>query len=142
MFRTLLAFAAVALFAAAPAVADDEKKTDDKKPGRLGARAAKVDKAKVFELMDADKDGKLTKDEFRAGMDKVIERMKEKGGERAEKAAGALEKLGDTLGQKAFEKLDADKDGSISKEEYEKGEFDPTNLKGLREKFGKGKEDK
>lgn len=138
MFRKLFLTVAVAAFAAPVVLADDEKKTDDKaeKKGKL---AGKVDKSKMFDMMDANTDGKLSKDEFKTGMEKVAEKLKEKAADKGGKAAGALEKIGDKLGEKMFDKLDADKDGSVSKEEFEKGEFDPTNLKSLRDKVGKGK---
>jgi Ca2+-binding EF-hand superfamily protein len=133
---TCTLFALTAAFAlSVPAFADDEKKADDKKSGRK-ALAGKVDKAKVFETMDADKDGKLSKDEFAAGMEKMTDKLKERAGERASKLTGVMEKLA----ERVFEKLDADKDGAISKDEYEKSEFDLTNLKALREKLGKGKD--
>lgn len=137
MFRKLLLAVAVAAFAVPVAFADDDKKGDDKTTKKGAAK--RPDKSKVFELMDANADGKLSKDEFKTGMEKVAEKMKEragdKAGDKADKLAGAFDKIAD----KVFDKLDADKDGSVSKEEFEKGEFDPTNLKALREKFGKGK---
>lgn len=136
MFRKLFALAA-ALALVTPAFADDEKKADDAKPGRKGL-AGKVDKSKMFETMDADKDGKIDKEEFGKAMEKMAEKLKERAGERAGKLSGMMDKIA----EKAFEKLDADKDGKITKEEFEKGGFDPSNLKGLREQFGKGKLDK
>jgi hypothetical protein len=135
--KLLLAVAvAVAAFAVPVAFADDDDKKADDKTAKKGKLAGKVDKAKMFEQMDANKDGKLSKDEFKAGLEKMAEKLKEKAGDKGGgKAAGMLDKIAD----KVFEKLDADKDGSISKEEFEKGEFDPSNLKDLRAKFGKGK---
>ena len=35
--------------------------------------------------------------------------------------------------------MDADNDGSISKDEFDKSEVDPGNMKDIRAKFGKGK---
>jgi EF-hand domain pair len=142
MFRKLFLAAALAAFATPVAFADDDKKADDKKPARAGKLAGKLDKSKLFETMDADKDGKLSKDEFATGLEKVGEKLKEraadKGGAKGDKLAGAREKIA----QRAFEKMDANSDGSISKDEFEKSEFDPSNLKNLREKLGKGKSDK
>lgn len=133
MFRKLLLAVAVVAFAVPVALADE--KADDTKPAKKGKLAGKVDKSKMFETMDANKDGKISKDEFKAGMEKAAEKLKERAADKGGKAAGALDKIAD----KVFEKLDADKDGSVSKEEFEKGEFDPSNLKDLRAKFGKGK---
>ncbi|MCU0704048.1 MAG: EF-hand domain-containing protein [Fimbriiglobus sp.] len=124
MFR-LFAFTA-ALLIAAPAFAD-EKKAEGK---------GKLDKSKMFEVMDADGDGKVGKDEFKKGMEKMAEKLKERAGDKGGKGAAVLEKLGDKLGEKLFEKLDADSDGKLTKEEFEKAEFDPTKL---RELLGKGK---
>ncbi len=138
MFRKLLLAVAVAAFAAPVAFGDDDKKADDKS-AKKGKLAGKVDKSKMFDMMDANTDGKLSKDEFKTGLEKMVEKMKERAADKGGKAAGALDKIGDKLGEKAFDKLDADKDGSVSKEEFEKGEFDPTNLKALRDKVGKGK---
>jgi hypothetical protein len=132
MFRLLAVFAALS-FAVPVALADDEKKADDKKPDLKG----KVDKGKMFDTMDADSDGKLTKDEFTKGMEKVIEKMKEKAADKGGKAADLLEKAGGQIGGKLFDKLDADADGKLTKEEFEKGEFEPGKL---RELLGKRKD--
>ena len=136
----MLLAAALVVLAAPVAFADDEKKADDKKPTR-GKRAGKVDRAKLFDTMDGDKDGTVSKDEFASGMEKRAERIKERAGDKAGRGARAGD-LMEKVAQKAFEKLDANGDGSISKDEFEKSEFDPSNLKSLREKFGKGKTDR
>jgi hypothetical protein len=134
MFRKLILAVAVAAFVTPIAFADDEKKSDNKKsPAR--ARAGKPDKSKVFEMMDADSDRKISKDEFATGLEKIIEKLKENAGDRAGKG-GALEKFGEKIAQKTFEKMDTDQDGSISKEEFEKSNFDLSNLKELRAKIG------
>lgn len=109
MSRKLFAAAVLGLFCAATAQADDEKKADDKK-------TTKLDKAKLFERIDADKDGKITKDEYKKFFDGLIEKMKDAG--KGEKLAGKLDGVAD----KSFEKMDADKDGKITKEEFEKAE--------------------
>jgi hypothetical protein len=77
----------------------------------------KVDKAQVFQKMDADSDGKLSKEEFKTGFDKLIALMTEKGGEKAKKLAEKMD------ADKTFEKMDTNMDGSISLNEYEK--FEP-----------------
>lgn len=126
-----------ALVAFAPALfADDEKPADEKKPAAKG----KIDRTKLFGTMDADGDGKVTKEEYKKGMTGVADKLKEKAADKG-KGGAALEKLGGQLADKAFDALDADKDGSLSKEEFEKAGFDPAKLKDLREKFGKGKKE-
>ena len=90
--------------------------------------------------MDADGDGKLTKDEFTKGMEKMMEKVKEKAADKGGKAGNLLEKLGGQIGGKMFDKLDADGDGKLTKEEFEKAEFDPAKMKDLLGKLkDKGK---
>jgi hypothetical protein len=124
----LLAVAAALLFAAPVVFAEDEKKTEEKKPDN---KAGKLDKTKLFGTMDADGDDKVSKDEFSKGMEKMIEKMKERAGDKGGKAADLLEKLGGQISGKMFDKLDADGDGKLTKEEFEKAEFDPAKLKEL-----------
>jgi Ca2+-binding EF-hand superfamily protein len=97
--------------------------------------------AKLFERLDSDNDGKISKEEFRKMMDTRLQG----------KAIG--DKIGDRLGSlmdNMFSRLDADKDGYLTKEELEKmaGSFQgkagdkfgadlKEKLKGLREKFKK-----
>ena len=109
MFRKLSAALVLGLFCTATVEADDEKKADAKK-------ATKLDKAKLFERIDADKDGKITKEEYKKFFDGLMEKMKDAG--KGEKLAGKMDGLAD----KSFEKLDADKDGKITKEEFEKAD--------------------
>lgn len=131
MFR-LLALSAALLLVAPVAFAQEEKKADEKKADKKG----KLDKEKLFTTMDADSDGKVSKDEFTKGMEKVMEKMKERAADKGGKAADMLEKLGGQIGGKLFDKLDADSDGKLTKEEFEKAEFEPAKL---RELLGKGK---
>ncbi len=111
---------------------------DDKKPAAKG-KGAGLDKAKMFEMMDGDKDGKVTKDEFKKYRETMAEKMKDKlpGG-----GGAMLEKLFDGM----FEKMDGDKDGKVTKEEFEKykpaGDLDPEQLKKLKEKLAEKKKDK
>jgi Ca2+-binding EF-hand superfamily protein len=77
----------------------------------------KLDKGQAFDKLDANADGKLSKEEFKAGFDKLKVLMAEKGGDKAKKLAEKMD------ADKTFEKMDANKDGSISKSEYEK--FEP-----------------
>jgi Ca2+-binding EF-hand superfamily protein len=130
MFRPL-ALAAALLLAAPVAFAEDPK-AEEKKADKKG----KLDKEKLFTTMDADGDGKVGKDEFTKGMEKVMEKMKERAADKGGKAADLLDKLGGKVGGKLFDKLDADGDGKLTKEEFEKAEFEPGKL---RELLGKGK---
>lgn len=107
MFRKIVLLAAFA-FAATSTFADDAK-PEKAKP--------KLDKAKAFDKLDANGDGKLSKEEFKKGFDKLKELLTEKGGEKAKKLVEKMD------ADKTFEKIDTNKDGSISKEEYEK--FEP-----------------
>lgn len=132
MFR-LLALATAMMLAPA-AFADDEKKAEEKKAD--DKKASKIDKAKLFGTMDADGDKSVSKDEFKKGMETVIEKVKEKAADKGGKGAALFEKLGGTLSDKLFDKLDADKDSKLSAEEFEKAEFEPGKL---RELIGKGK---
>lgn len=125
MTRKLFAAALLCLCCAATADADDDKKAK---------KAANFDKAKLFERIDADKDGKVTKDEYKKFFDTLAEKMKDAG--KGEKIAG---KLGD-VADKSFEKMDADKDGKITKDEFEKADgfgdkIDPEKLKKLIQKI-------
>lgn len=107
--KALLLAAFVAGIAVTGASAQDGKKLK----GKLG----KADKGKAFEKMDANGDGKVSKDEFKAGFEKLKEVLNEKGGEKAKKMIEKMDHV------KSFEKIDTNKDGSISLEEYEK--FEP-----------------
>jgi len=137
MLRKLLLLAAVGLFCGSTALlaADDVKKPaepakPDEKPdakGKLGKFAGKIDKAKIFAKLDADSDGKLTKDEFKKFTETIGEKLKDKG------KGGKLPE--GALGDKLFEKMDANKDGSVSKEEFEKADL----LGGLAGKKGEAK---
>ena len=122
MLRQLLLAAVLACCCTgATALADDDKKPAK---GKFGS----VDKSKIFEQMDADKDGKITKEEFKKTREAMAEKLKDK---LPAGAAGKMEKL--LEGQ--FDKMDADKDGKLSKEEFEKGGLDPEQLKKLKEKL-------
>src|SRR5947207_678054 len=115
MIRTLTCVLALLLCLPLAARADDPPK------GKKGKFAR--DPEKIFEFLDADKDGKLTKEEFK----KITEKLAELGQGKLKDKPELLEKIGERL----FEKLDADKDGTISKEEFKKfGE-----LAGDREKL-------
>ena len=113
--------------------ADDNDNKPKKGKGKLrdtwGKR--KIDNDKLFGKLDADKDGKLTREEFR----KVFEHLGEG-------------RLGDILGDKLdpvadflFDRLDKDEDGKLSKEEFAEfgleGLLRNLDLGDLKDKFGK-----
>src|SRR5438477_10325486 len=115
MFRKLVLLAVAALLCAGTAaVADDEKKPDDPKPTDKKPEPAKgkgkLDKGKLFARLDADGDGKLTREEFKKFAEMVRDRLQ---------ARGKGGKLPAGLGEKLLDRLDADQDGVIAKEEYE-----------------------
>ncbi len=60
----------------------------------------------MFEKIDANSDGKVTKEEFKTLSDALKDRLKGKGGK-----AG---KVGELLGDKLFDKIDANSDGEIT----------------------------
>src|SRR5476651_781594 len=114
MFRKLLLASSLGLFCTvAVTFADDEKKPADPPKPTAKGKLGNFDKTKLFAQMDADKDGKVTKEEFKKFREAMAEKLKDKlpGG-----AAGMLDKIFDGM----FEKMDADKDGVITKEEFEK----------------------
>jgi hypothetical protein len=108
MLRKLLLLAVFLPFAVVATADDTKPESKDKGKG--------IDKGKMFEKMDTNADGKLSKDEVTKGIEGIKERLNDKGG----KAGQLAEKID---ADKIFEKLDADKDGSISKDEFEKGEL-------------------
>ncbi|MGL4551253.1 MAG: EF-hand domain-containing protein [Gemmataceae bacterium] len=99
--RTVVSLSAVLLLAAGVALADGEKK--DEKPKDKGKALA----GKMFEKMDADADGKVSKEEFKKASE---ERLKDKG--KGDKAGEFMARL--------FDKADADADGFLNKEEFAK----------------------
>lgn len=87
----------------------------------------------AFKKMDADGDGKVTKDEFK----RLFEQA----------AKGKLGDKGGAVGDRIFDRLDADRDGKLTLDEYKKVEqlreqfgkgnkLDPEKLKALKEKSG------
>jgi Ca2+-binding EF-hand superfamily protein len=106
MLRKLTLAAVLGFFCSATmALADDEKKSDPAKP-KLAERG------KLFEKMDSDGNGSVTKDEFKKFREGVAEKLKDRAGGKA----GALDGILD----KAFDKWDANGDGKLTKEEFEK----------------------
>jgi Ca2+-binding EF-hand superfamily protein len=77
--------------------------------GVNAAGAGKIDKAKLFARMDANGDGKLTREEFAQFAAKVAEHHKDKG---KSGKGGHADKL--------FDKIDANHDGVITLDEFEK----------------------
>lgn len=129
MLRKLLLLAVVGFVCGATAIAaDDEKKpTEPAKPGetkpdekadpkgKLGKLTGKLDKGKLFDKLDANGDGKLTKDEFKKFAETITEKLKDKG------KVGKLPE--GVLGDKLYDKMDANKDGSVTKGEFEKADL-------------------
>jgi Ca2+-binding EF-hand superfamily protein len=79
--------------------------------------------------MDANGDGKLTKEEYRSFLESAKSKVQAKTG-KAAKAGGKGGKLAD----KIFEMMDTNKDGVVSKEEFLK--FDPSTARRAK---GKGR---
>jgi Ca2+-binding EF-hand superfamily protein len=98
-YVSLFTLAAAVAFAGGLFAADDEKK-DEKPKGKALA-------GKMFEKMDANSDGKVSKDEFKKFFE---ERLKDKG--KGEKAGELMVRL--------FDKADANADGYLNKEEFAK----------------------
>lgn len=130
MLPKMILIAALAFCGTLAVGADDEKKQPP-----AGSKAGALDRAKMFEKMDADGDGKVTKEEFKKYRETASAQLKDK--VKNEKIAGMLDSVLDKL----FEKMDADGDGKVTKEEFEKfqpaGNLDQEKLKGIIEKFKK-----
>lgn len=112
MIRKLLAIALFAFGCSATLAADDETGAGEKKPGKFGGQ---LDRGKVFAKMDANGDGKVTKDEFKNFQEVVADKLKQAG------KGGKLGSQGGDFAAKMFDRLDANKDGVLTKEEFEKG---------------------
>ncbi len=86
---------------------------EDTKPAKKG-KTGPIDKGKLFEKLDTDQDGKLSKDEYTKGIEGIKELLAGRAAERGKKAAEKFD------ADKTFEKIDTDKDGFLSKDEFEK----------------------
>ena len=121
MFRNSLLTATFVCLGTLSFAAADEKKS---LPGQLG----NLDKAKLFEQMDADGDGKVSKDEFKKFREKAAELLKNLPNAKGGTVAGRLDGVFD----KMFAKMDADGDGKVTQAEFEKfqpaGGLDPERL--------------
>jgi hypothetical protein len=134
-----VAAAAAAVLALAGGVRADDPKKDDPKPARPGGGGAlaKLLPELLFKKLDADGDGKLTKDEFKKLGDMI--------GQLGQGKLKDNPELMDKILDRMFDRLDADGDGKISEEEFKKfgeglgqlggGKFDPEQLKKLRDRI-------
>ena len=86
---------------------------------RVQTREEAVAKVReLFARLDTDRDGVLTQAEAEAGRDMMKQRIVHKMGERGDRK---LERMQHRDPAVAFDRLDADKDGSISRDEFAKG---------------------
>ncbi|MGL6097068.1 MAG: EF-hand domain-containing protein [Fimbriiglobus sp.] len=104
MLRKLTAVAVLGILCGSAAVADDAPKPGGGKFGKGG-----FDKGKLFGKLDANADGKLTKEELAVIGEKMAEKFKEKTGK----------DLPDGFGEKLFDRADVDGDGVLTKAEFE-----------------------
>jgi Ca2+-binding EF-hand superfamily protein len=104
MFRLIAILSVAGLFSASPAFADDKPKGD--KP-----KGKHPDPEALFKRLDADNDGKISKEEFAKFADIVREKAKEKG-----KGKNANGRAADAI----FNRLDTNGDGYLSLEEFKK----------------------
>lgn len=101
---SLSAFLAMFLGSSLTAFADDDGKGKGKGKKGFG------DPEAMFKKLDANGDGKLTKEEFAKFRDNLPEKIKEKA-----KAKGA-----GGFGDKLFDLMDENKDGTVSLDEFKK----------------------
>jgi Ca2+-binding EF-hand superfamily protein len=113
---TLLGFAGSTLIDPPAAIAAD-KKADKKKNKKANKAATKVEA--LFKKLDTNGDGKLSKDEFA----KIAAEKKKKAAAKTsfvvKKADKKKNKKGNKL-ERLFTRLDADKDGFLSLDEFKK----------------------
>ena len=125
MLRKLFAFSVLAVMLAGVTVAADEDTPRKKGPGARG-----FDKGKLFEKMDVDGKGAVTKEQFL----KFMASMKGRAGG---KGPGGKkippEKMEEIMG-KVFDRFDTNGDGKVSKEEYEKGKLGGGKVGGFKGK--------
>lgn len=136
MVRALCFAALIGFVMSVAGAADDDKKPEPGK-GKFGGKGG-FDKGKMFEKMDANGDGKLSKEEYTKFFEGMAERMKDKGGDKGGKFNPA------DMAAKGWEKLDPKGTGTVTKEEFEKsggfggGPGGPGGFKG-KGKGGEGK---
>ena len=86
-------------------------RADDKPKGGKEKAKGKVDAEAVFKRLDANEDGKLSKEEFAKFGEQAREKLKEKG-----KAKNADGRMSEAI----FKRLDANNDGYLTLEEFKK----------------------
>lgn len=134
MKRGLIGIAALALVSpaiaqvAAQAPASTPQAGHAQKPVKVHSRAqvqAKV--AEHFARLDTDRDGFVTRTEADAARDQRVDRIRERAGERREKA---------------FDRLDVDNDGAISKAEWDSRSADRAQRIAKHDRDGDGRRDR
>jgi EF-hand domain pair len=139
MTRFLLAVGLlVSIGAISIVAADDEKKEERKRSGFGGF--GKFDAAAMFKRMDANGDGKVTREEFEKG----FAGFGAFGGGGGKGGFGGRNKGGNGNGGnfagRLFDRLDTDKDGNLTQEEFTKGMSNgPFGGGGFGGGFGRGK---
>lgn len=118
LLGSLTLLALFTLVSLATARADEE---DTPKKGKFGKNKGIV-LDKVFEKLDTNGDGKISKEEFKKFAENSA---KGKGGQ---------------LGERLFDRLDTNSDGYLSKDEFKKLDELRDKIGGLKGKFGKKKE--
>src|SRR5262249_4589224 len=103
------ALSLITLAAALVVFSDGASAADGDKPEKGKGKGLFQDPEALFKKLDADGNGKISKDEFKKLADLLPEAAKEKAG-------AFLEKRGDQM----FQRLDANGDGELTLEEFKK----------------------
>jgi len=125
MVRKLVVFTVMFMMFLGVSLAADENNPRKKGPG-------KFDKGKIFEKIDVDGKGEVTKEQFL----KFMTNMKGRFGNKAPGGKEIPEEKMTEMLNKMFERFDSNGDGKISKDEFEKGSFFGDKAGGFK---GKGR---